>query len=1139
MKRRITLAHKPEHGIDPAAVRLIDGTISGPEVLAAKQERLVFSPDELPDEVAIPLSRCPGQLHVRWGASSSYESPELLSSRVSPGLHVFYSPTEKPEDKLTLLCSSLELFFGGLECSDPASFIKLPSTDGDGRSDTFQYYQTYEPDHLISRLESILCASRPDDDECSARVRALRDAVSVDIFYDTKQDILRLEALWASDRFTVGVKPVNGHRTEIGILATDPSGGEVHELGVGGFLISTPDEKKEPSLLAFTVPSRHRRANGSFSAKFLSPHGLHPTLQLAVSSATPPVGFEDQGGCSLHAYLTLPKTIFADRYQLADDLFMLSKNLSSLRYASHPVDLEMPAYKTPAWGSTVLLDLAPPPAPGTSTDEPSAWTAEVPLHLRYMAPAQGGFSETQVPYPVVFWTCRAAEDTTFSVSPWDRASLGYDALFEPRTVFWHVEPHPETTGDGLVMKTEVPVLATEKSGWVEIGTAGTILIGFVWVLYSLFSAARGVTTPTAPSPTWVIFKYRSTNVHRVTFQKIRLDKLPLGGNPITPWTYILGNDGHLGEIAWVEDGYFTRDASLPMNEPTEPWIDSVVPYELANDGRLLVWTPAMMLCPSIDELPGVMGWLHRGLLSGKKIKAGGSFHAWSNIAVTDGIQIVPWNLKLLTRATEEVPPVYKQNAKFEHHLLIRGGSGNTLRELNQYAWEQGLGFPALGGFDGQTIGGMFNTGTHGSVLTTSHLVDAIVSLDLIQATGKLIRIEPADGITDPAAFAAECGCNDARLTQDDGYFNAVLINMGTMGVVASYVLKLTPRYHLKEVRTQSSISEVKEKLSGGKIYSLSSVAASHPPSQIAQTPPRISDGSDGGFRGHPYPAYHFELLINPHGTKVVITTRHPLPVDDSADAKMHFQPPGRDLIRTLQRGARFSRSRIPTWFQERFGLLLVTIVDTLIALLPPLVPRLNDTAMASLMREAYIDRSFNVFNIGPGTNDIPALACSIFVPVENDAYLIALDTIQKTAGEFAAKGMYNTAPLAMRFVKGSRAFLGIREDSCSFEFIFTARTAHAQRVIDGYDAALRDALSSFFHDAEDTEKHIDGAAEGKHRVRVHWGQMMREPDAKTLMGMYPLYPRWREIRDELDPGEVFLNQWQARVLPKAGAVGDV
>ncbi|MBE3109799.1 MAG: hypothetical protein IMZ46_04670, partial [Acidobacteria bacterium] len=197
-----------------------------------------------------------------------------------------------------------------------------------------QYYQPYELDPLIGGLEITLCASTADD-ECASGVRGLRSAASLDVSYDSKSETLRLQALWPSDTHAVGARAA-GHRTEVGVFATDPSAGDAHELGVGGILASTPDDKKEPSVHVFEVASRHRRADASFSAAFLTPQGLHPTLQLKISSAAPPPEYEDQGSCSLHAYLTLPRTIFADRYQLADDLFLASKNLSSLRFASEP-----------------------------------------------------------------------------------------------------------------------------------------------------------------------------------------------------------------------------------------------------------------------------------------------------------------------------------------------------------------------------------------------------------------------------------------------------------------------------------------------------------------------------------------------------------------------------------------------------------------------------------------------------------------------------------------------------------------------------------------------------------------------------------------------------------------------------------
>jgi hypothetical protein len=131
------------------------------------------------------------------------------------------------------------------------------------------------------------------------------------------------------------------------------------ELSLGGFLtVVGEDTKASPTLFSF--PARHHPlpASSTFSSHFLTPSGLHPTLKLSVSTSAPPLG---DRACKMHAYLVLPKEVFADKYQLSDPLFLASKNLSALHYISNPVDLEAPAYTVPLWGSSVLLELSPPP----------------------------------------------------------------------------------------------------------------------------------------------------------------------------------------------------------------------------------------------------------------------------------------------------------------------------------------------------------------------------------------------------------------------------------------------------------------------------------------------------------------------------------------------------------------------------------------------------------------------------------------------------------------------------------------------------------------------------------------------------------------------------------------------------------
>lgn len=226
----------------------------------------------------------------------------------------------------------------------------------------------------------------------------------------------------------------------------------------------------------FSFPSRHRQAQGAFDIKLLEPAGLHPTLQIRISSERP---LQDSS-CSPHAYFTLPQFIFPDKYQLSDDLFLKSKNLTALRYVTQPVDLEAPEYVMDTWGSAMLLELSDQPDHTLQ----KGWTVEVPLHLRYLSPTEGGYRTKSIPYPAVFWACHAEEGTKFPTNPFERVNLGYDGLFGPRTVFFHIPPAPGL--EKLQTPITIPVLDADKTEWVNAGTAVAILLGFTWVLWKLY-----------------------------------------------------------------------------------------------------------------------------------------------------------------------------------------------------------------------------------------------------------------------------------------------------------------------------------------------------------------------------------------------------------------------------------------------------------------------------------------------------------------------------------------------------------------------------------------------------------------------------------------------------------------------------
>ncbi len=155
------------------------------------------------------------------------------------------------------------------------------------------------------------------------------------------------------------------------------------------------------------------------------------------------------------------------------------------------------------WGSAVLLELSPP---SVTQGQDEAWTSQIPLHLRYLLPnkGKGGQVDLEIPYPVLFWACTADEGSKFPINPFDRVNLGYDGLFGPRTLFYHLSPSSPASGhageageagkvggDGrLVNKLSVPVLDLDKSGYVESATAAGVLVGFLWVCWCLFRTWR-------------------------------------------------------------------------------------------------------------------------------------------------------------------------------------------------------------------------------------------------------------------------------------------------------------------------------------------------------------------------------------------------------------------------------------------------------------------------------------------------------------------------------------------------------------------------------------------------------------------------------------------------------------------------
>jgi FAD/FMN-containing dehydrogenase len=152
-------------------------------------------------------------------------------------------------------------------------------------------------------------------------------------------------------------------------------------------------------------------------------------------------------------------------------------------------------------------------------------------------------------------------------------------------------------------------------------------------------------------------------------------------------------------------------------------------------------------------------------LLGRSIKPIGSLCTWSPAACPDpdGIALLTDGLDRtsdpewpLLREEAPMPPTAEARSNAEvrdARHLIRVEAGSALWALNEALAARGLGLKTLGGYGGERVGGALSTGTHGSSVFSGPICDFVRSVDVVWR-GVMVRLEPSDGPTDPAAFAA-------------------------------------------------------------------------------------------------------------------------------------------------------------------------------------------------------------------------------------------------------------------------------------------------------------------------------------------------------------------------------------------------
>jgi hypothetical protein len=398
------------------------------------------------------------------------------------------------------------------------------------------------------------------------------------------------------------------------------------------------------------------------------------------------------------------------------------------------------------------------------------------------------------------------------------------------------------------------------------------------------------------------------------------------------------------------------------------------------------------------------------------VRAVGAGHSWSDVALTDGYLVAPDRLGGLLPLDDGTLADTARAVGNGHGdpglgtgrgQLVRVLGGTHLHALNAELDRAGLALPNMGGYDAQTLAGVVATSTHGSGLRWGPFPDLVRSLDLVVAGGEVVRVEPPDGPTDPAAFDAAYR-GERRLIQDASTFAAATCGIGSLGLIHSLVIEVREKFWLNEVRTLSTWEECRDTLTAEKV---------------------LGEGD------------HYELFVNPYARD---DGRHTLLVTRRADCPQpNHLPPDK-------------RERHPLTELEASLPITGFLLRLFARFLPSLFVGRFDATLKDMCDDGYASLSYKVFNIGEA-NHLPAYSMELGVAIDG-RHVDAVDRILQIAARERRRRRYQTSPFSLRFVAPSEAYASMMHGRATMmiELIMVSGTRHGYELLATYEDALAD-----------------------------------------------------------------------------------
>jgi hypothetical protein len=176
---------------------------------------------------------------------------------------------------------------------------------------------------------------------------------------------------------------------------------------------------------------------------------------------------------------------------------------------------------------------------------------------------------------------------------------------------------------------------------------------------------------------------------------------------------------------------------------------------------------------------------------------------------------------------------------------------------------------------------------------------------------------------------------------------------------------------------------------------------------------------------------------------------------------------------------------------------------------PDQAPASINNVLTGMVETSYVNKSYNVFNIG-AANNVASYSAEIGFPMTGGVYLDGIDNILNIAAAARADGnIIHSGPIAVRFVAGTEFLLSPQ---------YGGNTAMAELIF------VKDTIGW----ADLMYKYETGSY--KFQGRPHWGQFNSMTGSKSMLAsMYPRLDAWLQVRDQLNPDGTFDSPFSKRV----------